>query len=94
MPYTDEQVEKFIAIPNLFITKALPYLKQNNYITLKFTKSNRKTTYTRSFNKIDNYFSYIGGLVGTILLIFFLIQKYSETAYLIDISSEITITDD
>jgi hypothetical protein len=47
------------------------------------------TTYTRSFNKLDDYLSYIGGLIGSALVIFFVLNTYSERCYLIDIASNI-----
>lgn len=54
-----------------------------------FTKSSTSTIFTRSFNKVDDYFSYVGGLVGTVLLFFFILSGYSEKSYVIDIASEV-----
>ena len=58
MPYTDVVMEQFISIPNLFIEKSHP-VAIDKYAKVRFTKSSRTTLYTRSFNKIDNYLSYI-----------------------------------
>lgn len=51
-------------------------------------------TYDRSFNKIDNYFSYVGGLIGTILGVMIVMNSYSEKAYGISIASQLFHTDD
>lgn len=56
---------------------------------ITFLKSSTSTIYTRSFNKIDDYFSYVGGLVGTVLLFFFILSGYSEKSYVIEIASQV-----
>jgi hypothetical protein len=61
----------------------------NFYGAVIFSKSSTTTTYTRSFNKLDDYFSYIGGFIGSALVIFFILKSYSERSYLIDIASHI-----
>ena len=48
-------------------------------VTLK--KSAKAVVYTRSFNKIDAYFSYVGGLIGTIIGFMFIMEKYNEKAF-------------
>lgn len=49
-------------------------------------KSKKHITYSRSFNKIDNLFSYIGGFVGVVLLIFFILSSYSEALFTFSIA--------
>ena len=67
----------------------------NIYSQLIFTKSSISTTYTRSFNKFDQYFSYVGGLISTFLTIFWIFSVYSQQCFSIDIAEEIfTITED
>jgi len=68
-------------IPNLFT--ALPYLKTvyKPYASITFNKSPTTVTYTRSFNKLDNYFSYIGGIVGGILALMLIMRFYTQAAY-------------
>ena len=61
----------------------------SSLVNIYFIKSARTITYTRSFNKIDDYLSYIGGIIGTIFIIFFIVQKYAEVAYTIEFSSQI-----
>ena len=46
-------------------------------VEVLFGKSPESTTYERSFNKIDAYFSYVGGLVGTIIGLIFIMEFYT-----------------
>ena len=64
-------------IPDLF-TKT-PYQMTNTkpFANVVFYKSPTTTTYTRSFNKIDSFFSYVGGIVGTIITVMFLSKFYT-----------------
>jgi hypothetical protein len=91
MPYTDIVTEFVNYIPDLMIVRNLQVT--GDYVSVQFSKSSRTTTYSRSFNKLDNYFSYIGGLLGSALGIFFLLNYYSEQSYLVDIGSLI-LSDD
>ena len=52
------------------------------------------TTYERSFNKIDAYFSYVGGLVGTIIGLIFIMEFYTEKAYEVSLSRKIMLDND
>ena len=56
-----------------------------------FRRSSIVTKYTRSFNKVDSYLSYIGGLVGTIVTLVFFMGKYTEKAYEVSLSNKILI---
>jgi hypothetical protein len=88
MPYTDIQTEYITAIPSLLATKT-KLVSNNIYAEVTFTKSSTTTSYTRSFNKVDDYFSYVGGLLGTTLVFFFILSSYSEKAYVMSIASEL-----
>ncbi len=46
-----------------------------------FFKSTSSRSYTRSFEKLDNVFSYIGGLFGIILIAFFSVVEYNTFKY-------------
>lgn len=63
------------------------------YASVSLRKSSTVTTYNRSFKKIDELFSYIGGLVGTVMMAFFIVQSYNNHAYEIDVGSRL-FTDD
>ena len=65
-----------------------------NLVELYFRKSPATVTYTRSFNKIDAYFSYVGGLVGTILGLIFIMEFYTEKAYEISLAKKVMTDND
>ena len=50
-----------------------------------FQKGSAKTTYNRSFNKLDNFFSYVGGLIGVVLSAMLIMNKFSELSFEINI---------
>ena len=64
---------------------------QSILVKLLFTKSSRKSTYERSFNKVDEYFSYVGGLIGTIIGFIFIMEFYTEMAYEVSIAKKIMV---
>jgi len=78
--------ETFTVIPDLFT--AVPFLKSSlkPYANILFSKATNTVTYTRSFSKVDAYFSYVGGLVGTIIGLIFILQFYTQKAFEISIS--------
>ena len=63
-------------MPDIFQTNSVTVVN-DQYVKLIFVKSPIDRTYKRSFNKLDNYFSYVGGLIGTILGIIFIMNMFS-----------------
>ena len=93
MPYSVQNVEYVTAIPELFTSQNVEIGSTGLYAQISFSKSSRTTTFTRSFNKIDSFFSYIGGLLGSALGAFFLLKSYSEKAFLMDLASRILVNE-
>jgi len=52
-------------------------------------KANKKVTYYRTFNKVDTYLSYIGGLVGTLIGMIFIMGPYTEKSYEISLAKKV-----
>jgi hypothetical protein len=52
-------------------------------------KSAKSTTYLRSFYKLDEFFSYVGGLVGTILGFMFIVANFTNMSYELDLSQKL-----
>ena len=77
LPYEDKTIEKVIRKPKN--AELSYYLKTSNLPNLEivFKKSSETVTYKRGFNKIDTYFSYVGGLVGTIIGLIFIMGPYT-----------------
>lgn len=88
MPFSNIYTEYATVVPNLLVAKPRTFTS-SRYAQINFVKSSTSTTYTRSFNKIDSFLSYVGGLVGTTLIIFFVLGAYSEKAYVMSIAQEI-----
>jgi len=60
-----------------------------SYMDLIFTKEPTTTTYSRSFNKVDNYFSYVGGLIGIIIGLIFIMGFFTERSYELSVGSRL-----
>lgn len=60
----------------------------NLYAQVVLSKASTSTIYTRSFNKLDQYLSYVGGLISSSLVVFFLLNIYSEKCYIVEIAAE------
>ena len=58
---------------------------------LNLMKSPTVTTYKRSFNKVDSYLSYVGGLVGTVISLIFIMEFYTEKAYEVSIARKVLL---
>ena len=61
-------------------------------VNIDISKSDKVTTYKREFNKLDAYFSYVGGLIGTIIGFFFIMGPYNECAFEVSLAKRL-ITD-
>ena len=51
-------------------------------------------TYKRTFNKLDAYFSYVGGLVGTIIGLIFIMGPYTEKTYEVSLAKKVMLDND
>lgn len=89
MPYASTKTEFITSVPNLFVARNTPVNSENIYVDFTFNKASTTITYTRSFGKVDDYFSYIGGLIGSALVLFFMLKSYSERSLLLDIAAVI-----
>lgn len=100
MPYQDLITEYVPAIPYPFTSSMIPVASrvsnpaQDVYALVIFTKIAEATIFFRSYTKLDAYFSYVGGLIGTIVGAFILMRHYSECAYLISIAEKVFNYDD
>ena len=91
MPYTQNQIENITRVTKAFhkdytlLTGGFPYSD------IVFKKSSQVTKYTREFNKVDSYLSYVGGLVGTIVTLVFFMGKYTEKAYEVSLCKKVLV---
>lgn len=66
-----------------------PATNNTEYIQFYVRKSSLSLSIQRSFKKYDDTLSYIGGLFSSIMAALFIMAKYNEYSYEIDISSNI-----
>ncbi len=86
LPFTQSKTQQGIAIPEPF--KNTHFLVNADLLAnMMIYKSSSTTTYSRSFYKIDEFFSYIGGLVGVILSGMFLLASYNQFTFQHDLAS-------
>ena len=85
LPFTDTHVDEGIVIPEPFTI--IPYsVFSTAYARFYLMKSSSQTTYKRSFNKVDEFFSYVGGLIGTILGFMLFMEKFSLMSFELDVA--------
>jgi hypothetical protein len=89
MPWEDIQKEDIVRIPQKLASQSYIPNSGQPFIQLVLKKSPETTTFSRSFNKIDSYFSYVGGLIGTIIGFMFIMEKYNEKAFEISIGHKL-----
>lgn len=56
-------------------------MSDDTYVVINFQKSPDAVTYSRSFQKVDDFLSYVGGLVGLIFGFIFILNSYSELCF-------------
>ena len=61
----------------------------NQYFKLYLRKAPHDQSFSRSFQKLDQTFSYIGGLFSTIVLLLMFLNFYSKYSYELDIGDKI-----
>jgi hypothetical protein len=94
MPFTSIQTESIKHVPDPFTTSYLLTGQGQELAEINFQKAHSKATYSRSFNKMDTYFSYVGGLVGTIIAFAFILSFYNEKAYEVSLARKIFLNKD
>jgi len=80
MPYSQTVEDDGVVITDLFQNIAYQ-VTNDNYASFFLMKSSSSVAYQRSFNKIDSFLSYVGGLVGTILGFMLIVQAYTEMSF-------------
>jgi hypothetical protein len=87
LPGSEVITEHYLAMPEQFNTKAVPVVN-DVYAQISYTKAATFPVYSRSFSKVDDFFSYIGGLVSIILVLFFFVGTYSAQSLILEMASK------
>ena len=80
LPFSNQYIEDGLILGDVFEHYALP-VANGIYFNMAFTKSAIVANYNRTFTKIDDFLSYIGGLIGTMMGMFFIIGSYNKLCY-------------
>ena len=91
MPWEDVRAENITGLDDSFRLSPFMVAGGSRMAEIVFNKAAKSTKITRSFNKIDSYLSYVGGLVGTIIGIFFIMSFYTEKAYEVSIAKKLLV---
>lgn len=95
LPFASPEEDDSLTIPETFAYKQSPNggsdLLDIYFALLVFTmsKSSQKFTYTQTYMKIDTLIAYVGGLIGSIISIFFVMNAFSGTAFLISAAQKV-----
>jgi hypothetical protein len=92
MPITKMVTEFITTIPNLFNSRSTT-VTDHLYATVQFSKSGTVVSYARDFVKIDDFISYIGGPIGSALVLFSVLVSYSEHSFYIDLASKFLLVE-
>ena len=54
-------------------------------------KSSKSAKIERTFYKVDSFLSYVGGLMGTLIFIFYIFRFYSEKCFEVSVAKKILV---
>lgn len=64
------------------------------FFEVSFQKSPVARTFQRSFKKVDEFFSYVGGIIGTIIGIIFFLNIFAEKGYSVSVASQLFVSEE
>lgn len=64
-------------------------MSSDTYVVINFQKSPDVVTHERSFQKVDDFLSYVGGMVGIIFGFVFVLSSYSELCFELSLANVI-----
>jgi hypothetical protein len=85
LPLSDIRIDKGLKVPHVSRLNSMDVFN-GLYVSYYIQKSETKITYIRSFNKIDELFSYVGGLIGTILGFMLFMNNFTLMSFELDIA--------
>jgi hypothetical protein len=88
LPFAEQREDAGLIITEPF--QNLNFEVTTNFLAqLFFYKSNTLVTFNRSFYKIDEFFSYVGGLVGVITGAMILLRAYNQANFEISLARDL-----
>lgn len=80
LPYTHTTTTTGCIVEKMSITHPYAVMNKESFAWIYLAKSDNSLKYNRQVQKISAVFSYIGGLIGAITAILFLIKAYTDTS--------------
>ena len=83
------RTDKVVRVPERMNSYSYSPQSSQPLAEIRFNKSPSTLTIQRSYNTLDTYLSYVGGLIGTIIGLMFLLGKYNEKAFEISLAKQL-----
>ena len=64
-----------------------------DYARVLFEQSSTSVIYYRSYNRVDDFLAYVGGLISSAIAIIFIMSFYNEFSYYISIGDKLFVHD-
>lgn len=81
MPWSSPFIDKGAMTVAPANSQIFPVVNTNQYAKIYLRKSSEKFDVTRSYQKLDQTLSYVGGLLGTILVLLTFFSVYDKFCY-------------
>lgn len=88
-PFEDIVEDKGCIVESLAINHPFQTNINGSYITFTLAKSSNSIVYNREVQKISSVFSFMGGMIGAVSAVLFVIKVYTSVAFEISIALEI-----
>ncbi len=80
MPFTTNSIKQGLIVEERAVAQPYKVPPGAPYVAIFLQKSANSLVYTREVQKISAVFSYIGGLVGAITALLFLVKSYTDSS--------------
>jgi len=80
-PWKDTSVDSGVIGTGIALGQSYAVSSNNQYAKIYIRKASGRYDITRSFQKVDQTLSFIGGLFGTVVLIFLFVSIYDKYCY-------------
>ena len=63
------------------------------YARILFEQASNSVDYIRTYNRIDDFLAYVGGLISSAIAVIFVMSFYSEFCYYISVANKLYVHD-
>ena len=62
-----------------------------NYARILFEQSSTSIKYIRNYDRVDDFLSYVGGLISSAIAIIFVVSFYNEFCYYVSVGNKLFV---